>query len=318
TIERAAREVFDFDPPTASGTLTQRWRYVAVGVVTGVLVLGGATLAFDKRVGNGIANPTTSARAASAATPGAVRKVAALAPPAVRSVSPPARSAEPPAVTRAKVPPDFVNTGVPITLGVDSRDLNAAFRHLARQWQMALVEGEPCQMAQRQQVYCFTSNKGLAEIRLLDRPGILTLRDDAQEKYYALLVGLSADRAMLRIGEATETVSLPTLAHRWGGEFTTFWRGPAGYRKDIARGDRGAAVDWLAEQVAAVRGAPRPEPGAVYDGALAAQVREFQLAQGLRPDGLAGPQTLMRLASLNGSTEPHLQVLAQVASANGK
>jgi general secretion pathway protein A len=52
-----------------------------------------------------------------------------------------------------------------------------------------------------------------------------------------------------------------------------------------------------------------PATGAVGKPPLAERVRAFQLAQGLPPDGVAGPLTLialMRLSPTGGPDEPRL------------
>jgi general secretion pathway protein A len=160
---------------------------------------------------------------------------------------------------------------------------------------------------QKQNVYCYVSKSGLAEIRQLDRPCLLTLHDDDNEKYYAVLIGLTRDAATLRIGDVTESVTLNALAKRWRGGFTTLWQGPIGYEKDILSGDQGSAVDWLATRLATLDGAGPPPPHPAFDAAMSARVREFQLAQGLAPDGLPGAQTMIRLASVAGGHGPRLQ-----------
>ena len=156
----------------------------------------------------------------------------------------------------------------------------------------------------------------MSEIRELDRPGILTLHDDDHHNYYVLLLGLSAQHALLQIGSATETVELAVLARRWDGEFATFWRGPAGYHNNIGLGDHGAQVSWLAVRLAMAAGVPAAPPISVFDNTLLARLREFQLTHGLRPDGRAGPQTCIRLNALTGIDEPRLQNLAAVTDAS--
>ena len=52
--------------------------------------------------------------------------------------------------------------------------------------------------------------------------------------------------------------------------------------------------------------APPPAGTARLDAALTAQVVAFQNAQGLMPDGLAGPSTLMQLNRTMGLDEPRL------------
>ena len=299
-IRQAAREVFDFDPLASKARMGQ-WRAGAAGVATTVLILGVVALALDNQTDQGIDKKVTGAH---------------VKPASVAVVSKPLSSTPLPAIAGSSAAPrDVINTAAPIVPGTDSRSLASAYRQLGKLWRLPLVEGDPCAAAQTRNVYCFSSSRGLAEIRQLDRPGILTLQDDDHHSYYALLVGLSAQRAVLQIGDVTETVTLNTLAHRWSGDFATFWRGPEGYRKDIGLGDRGTQVDWLAARLASVDGSPRVAPNSLYDATLLARIREFQLTQGLRPDGRAGPQTCMRLTALTGSDEPHLQTLAVAGNA---
>jgi general secretion pathway protein A len=60
-----------------------------------------------------------------------------------------------------------------------------------------------------------------------------------------------------------------------------------------------ASRSWLEQQLVAVG----------FDAALPLRERvwAFQVAQGLPPDGSAGPMTLMRLNRAAGVDEPHLQ-----------
>jgi murein L,D-transpeptidase YcbB/YkuD len=44
----------------------------------------------------------------------------------------------------------------------------------------------------------------------------------------------------------------------------------------------------------------------VFDDSLARQVKQFQLSQGLIPDGSAGPQTLLRLSNVTDQAAPKL------------
>jgi peptidoglycan hydrolase-like protein with peptidoglycan-binding domain len=64
----------------------------------------------------------------------------------------------------------------------------------------------------------------------------------------------------------------------------------------------GASGTWLAQQLARLDGGPAQDSA---EG-LAKRIRAFQMAQGLRPDGLPGPLTLMRLNHATGVAEPTL------------
>lgn len=192
------------------------------------------------------------------------------------------------------------------SVGTQARELDAAFRQLGRLWNLNLGAGEPCVAAQRQKLHCFTSNSSLSEIRSLDRPGILTLHDDEDRKYYGVLTGLGSQGATLRIGQRTERVTLAALARRWHGVYRTFWHGPDGAPRALAIGASGADVDWMAARLARLDNLPPPTTSARFDDAMRARVREFQVAQGLAPDGIPGAQTLMRLASAADGGEPRL------------
>lgn len=350
TVDTAAREVFGTDHAPALGR-SSRWRQ-AGGIVFAMLAVGVTALAWEHRsewptivakAPDVIARLAASTRPAPVqAVPEAVPAVGAATAPASAPLPGPlpeapagpneAATTDEPAATddqdepaaahsptsNPATPEKAVDPPAPIVLGNDVRDRAAAYRQLAQLWDVNLNDGDPCQLALKQDVHCFTSTKGLTEIRQLDRPGILTLHDDQNRNYYALLIGLGDDRALLRLGDATQVVSLNALARRWRGEFATLWRAPAGYRTPVKRGDRGPAVDWLAAQVAAVDEQEKPAANQRYDDALAERIREFQIAQGLWPDGIAGPQTFMQLAAMTGVPEPRLDNHAITASASSR
>ena len=323
TIDSAAREVFDTHP--MPGRLRMPHRRHAVAGVLAVTLLTGAVVAGARL--SGARWPAQlmadGSRLSTAPSPAeftravALDKTAGDARPKAADSTP-----KPPTDTTSRTlaavaaatasgasQPRLDDSGftAPATIGSTARDLDAAYRGLASLWGIKLGDGNPCRTAQQQNLYCFNSGKGLAEIREIDRPGILTLRDDQDRPYYALLLGLAGKQAVLRIDGVTETVSLDALARRWRGDFTTFWRGPKGYAKDLTKGDRGSVVDWVATQLALIDRTAAPVPDQPYNDALIARVRQFQLARGLRPDGMAGPQTLMRLSSVAGVSEPRLQ-----------
>jgi general secretion pathway protein A len=98
----------------------------------------------------------------------------------------------------------------------------------------------------------------------------------------------------------------------WRGEFATLWRMPEGYQNKLGNGEGGVVVDWLALQLAKARGEEPPPGRQKLDAALEAKLSQFQLAQGLKPDGRIGPITFMQLNRVAGVDEPRLQ--AEMAS----
>jgi general secretion pathway protein A len=136
---------------------------------------------------------------------------------------------------------------------------------------------------------------------------MLLLRDDDGE-FHATLTALDDKAASFTIGDQARTVALSALATQWSGHYTLLWRvPPVGYDR-IRPGERGPAVTWLATQLARVqeKGAEVPQD-AVFDDVLVRRLKQFQLAQGLIPDGTPGPQTLTRLAAAGDDTAPTLR-----------
>ncbi len=292
-INKAAREVFAIIP--AQRLPQQPRRYATL---VGMLLIGAA-------IATGIGAwslqqraTSTPANLTSDATRSAVRQSDTQSVPSVRQV------ANNP-VTEAPAAAD------------DARDAAAAYRALARLWNVSLDGDDPCRNAPAHDLHCYTSTSGFAELRQLDRPAVMTLRDDAGHPYYAVLIELTNTTASVRIGGKLQIVSVVALARQSSGEFMTFWRAPQRYRGHIDYGDRGPEVNWIATQLAKLEEKDAP-PEHPFNQQMAKQVRDFQYAQGLKVDGLVGPRTIMQLNRAAGVDEPRLQRTAAVAESGVK
>ena len=72
-------------------------------------------------------------------------------------------------------------------------------------------------------------------------------------------------------------------------------------------GTNGPDVQWLASQLASINGKNPDLNGMVsYDTKLIRKVKEFQAQEGLRSDGLAGANTLIRINSVTANDVPRL------------
>lgn len=287
-VEHAAAEVFgEGERPIAAAVsgFNRKPVYAAVaGLLAGVLLFGVSSWVKDNGSGK-----TAAAMAASA-----VPSKAAVAATGASHPAAPAASAVKPVATLA--------------LDAGLRSESQAIRELAAAWKVPLAEGDPCGSAARQQLQCFKSDDGgLAMLRALDRPGVLTVYDDAGKPVYLQLISLGADSATLRgAGGATQTVLLSALAKSWRGEFATLWRTPPAYISRVPVGQNGPVVDWVAQQVARAQGEALPSTSGTLDAALQERIANFQLARGLKPDGRVGPITLMHLNRVAGVDEPRL------------
>jgi general secretion pathway protein A len=294
-LSRATDEVFGGTPSVSHGNAA-RWRYAWIGL----LAAGGAAAAIAWNI-------QRIPPAAKATVAGAV----ATKPSSVKAV--PVAASMP----AADAPQADLTAKPSGTAAIDIHDANAALRQLAALWGTTLDDtAPPCEAAQASNLHCYTSTGGFAELRQLDRPAVLTLRDEAGHTYYAVLVTLDAAEANLRIGGETRKLGIVALARQFDGTFTTWWSAPRDYRPRIANGEHGEEVDWIALQLAKLNGTSAPAAGKAFDPEMARQVREFQFAQGLKVDGMVGPRTIMQLNRAAGIEEPRLQ--PRLAAAQGK
>jgi general secretion pathway protein A len=182
-----------------------------------------------------------------------------------------------------------------------------AFAALFRAWGASYGGGDGCREAEALGLRCRTARGGLDDLRETNRPAILVLSDAQGAEFHGVLARLDSRVASLVIGNETRTVALAALATQWAGYYTVLWRNPPVPGDAIRRGQRGASVAWLEGQLAKWQGrAPAADAELVFDDALAQRVKQFQLAQGLVPDGLVGPQTLMRLSGVGDAAAPKL------------
>ncbi|KFI05495.1 ExeA family protein [Massilia sp. BSC265] len=231
----------------------------------------------------------------------------------------PSREPAPEPVARAAMPARAVPAAgkavAPSTVPpVQAIEANA-LRELAALWGQPLAGDKPCEAALKMDLRCHQGRGGLYELRMLDRPAVVTLHDGPRTGY-AVLSALDGDSVTLSAGARREKIDLATFVARFGGEFTTFWRMPRAFREELAEGARGPDVDWLAARLAQLDGAPAPRPGSALDAGTRKWLERFQAAQNLKADGLAGPRTYMRLNQLSGVPEPRL--LAHAAADKGQ
>ena len=187
-----------------------------------------------------------------------------------------------------------------------SRSEQLAYAALFRAWGVDYKWADACRQAESLGLRCRSARAGLDELRQLNRPAVLVMRDD-KGPFQIALIALDDKSATFVIGAETRSVALGALATQWSGQYTLFWRLPTEVRETIRASERGPAVQWLIGQLAQTQGQPVDTSKApVFDDALERQVKQFQLAQGLIPDGMVGPQTLVRLAGVGDRSAPEL------------
>ncbi len=174
-----------------------------------------------------------------------------------------------------------------------------AYAAIFKLWGVEYQKGaSPCAAAESHGLRCLAEHGGLHQLRQFDVPAVLPLRT-AGGKFFAALSGLDDKSASFIIAGEPKRISLEALAESWNGEYTVLWRPPPGYRAPIVPGRAGAANGWLAEQLAQIS-------GSANDATLQRGLKTFQLAEGLQPDGIAGPKTIIRLTARSDSATPRL------------
>ena len=282
TLAQAAREVFHLEPPRS---------LVAPLLVTLILVLGAVlamTLYQLEQRGVG-----TAAVAGTMATP-AVQSMAAGPANAA-----PGKEAKPAAAL-----PDTLDWPAS---ELRSRSKATAYAALFRAWGADYNGADACRQAEGLGLRCRSARGGLDELRRLNRPAVLLMRDDQGRGFHAALIALADKTATFAIGAEARKVALGALAVQWSGQYTLLWRMPPDAQETIRSGERGPAVQWLIGQLAQAQGRVADTgKDPLFDEVLERQVKQFQLAQGLIPDGAVGPQTVMRLAGVGDRSAPKL------------
>ena len=315
TVARAAREVFG-DHPTSRPP--QRHKSAWLGGLAAVGVLGAVAWV-------GAGRPGWQAEPAPEAPPPAASSPAALVPLPVVSAPQQAASATVPTVPAASAMPT-----APALPTLDAQGLAAAWPGLPRDeasaWQalgtlwgaQADGSGDPCKAWAARDLQCFKAQRtSLATLRQLDRPGLLTLVSPEGRSAYVVLAGLDGEHATLELNGVPHSVRVDTLAQWWRGDFATLWRSPPGYPGARQAANSPVVAEWLVARLDSLPAAP---PAATREGApdLKARLYQFQLAQGLIPDGRAGPMTFMQLNRAAGLSEPRLRPAADAPASAGK
>jgi general secretion pathway protein A len=146
---------------------------------------------------------------------------------------------------------------------------------------------------------------GLSDLLQLDQPVLLRLSRTKGKEFSAVLTDLDHQTASIVISGKTQHVSLNEIAPSWSGQFVAVWNVPPAFSTEIYLNHRGQDVIWLRRTLENIDGI-RDNGLDVFDLALSKRIRAFQLNDGIQPDGLVGPLTLIRLNVRSGNNMLHL------------
>lgn len=297
-IREAASEVYgrSFNPP---------WMKALVGSAGGVAAFG---------LGLGMwqlwpSQPAESEPLAAVSLPAIEAPVQASAELLQVAMRPP----EPPAAPRAQDAAEVLIEKPGMT------NTETAFGQLFTLWGANFNPraGRPCDQAKKQGLQCVYQTGSWAQLRMLNRPAILTLLDDEGNAHQVVVSGLINDTARLNLPDETKIVTLPSLSRLWSGDYLVMWRPQLTANKPLLPGTRGDGVRWLRQQLHTARGeASATAESDYYDEGLVKMVEEFQRQNRLNVDGIAGVQTQIVLDSV-GNTAGAPQLVARSGSSQG-
>jgi general secretion pathway protein A len=225
------------------------------------------------------------------------------------------------AITPAAVvpePPPRIPLGTVLMKDPAATTMDAAFATLFSLWGTQFQAGAAlgCEQADAQGLSCVWQRGSLAQLKLINRPAILSLVAPNGAAHQVVLAGLDADGAKLRIGSSETRVPIAELVDSWFGEFLVMWRPQTDSLRPLRAGMRGEDVRWLRQGLERLSGLPASTVTQDYfDAELQHLVEEFQRSRRLAVDGIAGLQTQLVLDAALGA--PGTPTLAHVDARAG-
>jgi general secretion pathway protein A len=288
-VASAAREVFGRRRPAG-----RWWPWLAAGIGLASFALATTNL-WDGRNERSRKAATLAALVPLDVAPLQVSE-ATDAVPAAAVPAPPAPAAPAlPKLGELMQDPDFAT------------DTDTALAQLFALWNETYdpARGDPCAQAVEHGLACLFQQRGsLSELRLMNRPAILSLLDERGQARQIVISALGYDEAQLAANGKVFEIPLAELTYYWFGDHLLLWRPGIAPQKDLVPGMRDDAVLWLRETLGRIRGETAPTLGDAslfYDTKLETQVREYQRARMLTVDGIVGARTQIAITTEVGA-----------------
>jgi peptidoglycan hydrolase-like protein with peptidoglycan-binding domain len=190
-----------------------------------------------------------------------------------------------------------------------SQQQRQAWTGLARLWQAedsANAIQAACDGQERTGFACLRDQGSWSRVKKLGLPVILVLQDNGPRE--VLLQGMGDGYLLLGGGDQPVRVNRDDVDAMWLGDYIVAWPQAPDWPLQISRGEAGTAVD-IAMQMAK-QAQPAWTGGGVFDANFELWLMTFQRRNGLEPDGIIGPKTLLYLMAPT-IVEPRLLTLAE-------
>ncbi|MGL4711196.1 MAG: peptidoglycan-binding protein, partial [Shewanella sp.] len=141
---------------------------------------------------------------------------------------------------------------------------------------------------------CYQQQGNWMSLTRLNYPAVVYLVDDDQQDFYAAVLAVEGEQLLMQLGEQQLWVDRVWFNQHFSGTFEILWQAPNLPMMDISQKSSPGQLQWLENALAQVnnRSARRVNQ---FDVQLENDLKTFQSQHGLKADGIAGNQTLVRL-----------------------
>lgn len=226
---------------------------------------------------------------------------ASVLPPASANVAASGIDNSPMTVTTAVQPPLSSSPAVNAEQHIlrqamlQSSSIDNAFAGLFGLWNKQPIMGlSACQAAQQQELACYQQQGNWHSIMRLNYPAVVYLQDAQANVFYGVIVERQAEQILLQLGEQQFWVNKDWFDRHFSGTFEILWQPDSVLPREIGQSSSLAQVQWLENSLAMVN-QRRARLLSQFDSDLEQQLMQFQRQHGLKPDGIAGSQTLIQL-----------------------
>lgn len=176
-----------------------------------------------------------------------------------------------------------------------SRSIDTAFAGLFSVWGKVPFKGlTACQSAVEQGLSCYQQQGNWMSLTRLNYPAVVYLIDDNQQDFYGAVLAVEGEQLLMQLGEQQLWVDRAWFNLHFSGTFEILWQAPSLPMLEISQKSSPGQLQWLENALAHVanRNARRVSQ---FDLKLENDLKAFQSQHGLKADGIAGNQTLVRL-----------------------
>ncbi len=213
----------------------------------------------------------------------------------------------------ASEPGEALEKTLPLTWPMDfatTQTKEMAFTDLAELWGISYPANrrDYCTYAKDYDLGCMARKDSLETLRNMNRPAILTLYADDGDPFHVVMASLVDDNAIFIAGDTQYEMALAAITSRWFGEYLLLWQRPPFQSKLLQPGAKGDSVGWLAETLQELGGYEATGQEVRLEGTLLGAFKRFQFSNGLTPDGVLGPMSLIHLNNARKVPGPRLSL----------